>query len=87
MNVFAPTQPSAAHPAAIEDMSEAALDQFAASALGIAPDAGFQPRAVGVDGFARRLIAMPTQKAVGGFGFRDPGFQTPPSRSFSPSRE
>src|SRR5271165_372784 len=74
VNVFAPTQPSAAHPAALEDMSEAALDQFAASAQGVSPDARFQPRAVGVDRVARRLIAMPAQKAVRGFGFRDPGF-------------
>jgi hypothetical protein len=37
VKVFAPKQPSAAHPAAIEDMSEAASDQFAASAQGASP--------------------------------------------------
>src|SRR6516162_10190783 len=59
VNVLASAQPGAAHAAAIEDMGEAALDQFAAPAHGLATDPRSQSRPVGVDRFARRLVAMP----------------------------
>lgn len=87
MNVLAPAQPRAAHAAAIEHMGEAALDHFSASAHRVPPDTGFQPRAVGVNGLPRRFIAMPPQIPFEGFGSASRVFQTPPSRSFSPSRE
>src|ERR1700683_2667757 len=61
VEVLPPAQPGAAHAAAIEDMGEGALDQLAAPAHGLAPDIRSQPHAIGVDRFARRLVAMPTQ--------------------------
>jgi hypothetical protein len=59
------------HAVAIEDMGEGALDHFAAPAHGLAPDIRSQPHAIGVDRFARRLVAMPTQVALGRLGFGD----------------
>src|SRR5271169_448203 len=61
VDVLASAQPRPAHAAAIEDLGEAALDQFAASAHRLAPDPRFQPRPVGVDGFPGRLVAMPAK--------------------------
>jgi hypothetical protein len=84
VEVFAPAQLSAAHAAAIEDMSEATLDQLAASAQCVMPDARFQSGAVDVDRGARRLIAVPAQKAVSGLGFRDPGFPHAAVQFFQP---
>ena len=71
VEVFPSAQPGAAQAAAIEDMGEGALDQFAAPAHGLAPDIRSQPHAIGVDRFARRLVAMPTQVALGRLGFGD----------------
>ena len=71
VEVFPSAQPGAAHAAAIEDMGEGALDQLAAPAHGLAPDIRSQPHAIGVDRFARRLVAMPTQVALGWLGFGD----------------
>jgi hypothetical protein len=84
VEVFAPAQLSAAHAAAIEDMSEATFDQFAASAQCVMPDTRFQSSAVDVDRGARRLIAVPAQKAVSGLGFRDPGFPHAAVQFFQP---
>ena len=64
-------RPGAAHAAAIEDMGEGALDQLAAPAHRLAPDIRSQPHPIGVDHFARRLVAMPTQVALGRLGFGD----------------
>ena len=63
---------------------EAALDHFTASAQGVLPDAGFQSGAVGVDSVARRRIAVPTQKAVSGLGFHNPGFPDAAVEFFQP---
>jgi hypothetical protein len=52
-------------------MGEAAFHQFAASAHGLAAHARFQARPVGVNGVARRLVAMPAQIALGRLGFGD----------------
>src|SRR6516162_10660166 len=52
-------------------MGEAALDQFAAPAHGLATDPRSQPRPVGVDRFARRLVAMPAKIAIGRIGLGD----------------
>ena len=65
-------QPRPPHAAAIEDVGERALDLFAAQPHRGAPDAGFQPGAVGVDCLSGRRVAMPAQMAVGGFRFGDP---------------
>ena len=62
VEVLPSAQPGAAHAAAIEDMSEGALDQLAAPAHGLAPDIRSQPRAIGVDRFAPRLVATPTAR-------------------------
>ena len=59
------------HAAAIEDMGEGGLDHFSAPAHRLAPDIRFQPHTIGVDRFARRLVAMPTQVALGRLGFGD----------------
>ncbi len=64
-------QPCSTHAAAIEDMGEGPLDHFSPSAHGLAPDIRSQPHAIGVDRFARRLVAMPTQVALGRLGFGD----------------
>ncbi|MGO8910256.1 MAG: hypothetical protein ACLQDM_13195 [Bradyrhizobium sp.] len=61
-----------AHAAALEEMSEAALDHLSALAHGVRPDAGFQPCAVAVNGMARRLVAMPAQITIGGLRLGDP---------------
>ena len=71
VEVLPSAQPGAAHAAAIEDMSEGPLDHFSAPAHGLAPDIRSQPHAIGVDRFARRLVAMPTQVALGRLGFGD----------------
>ena len=65
MHVLATAQPGAAHAAAIENVGEAALNHFSASAHGVPPDARFQSGAVGIDGIPRRVVAMPAQIAVG----------------------
>src|SRR5271166_6607552 len=72
VNVLASTQPRPAHAAAIEDMGKAAFDHFPAPAHGLAPDLGFQPVSVGIDGLPGRLIPMPPQIAVGGLRLSDP---------------
>ena len=64
-------QPGSTHAAAIEDMGKGPLDQLAAPAHRLAPDIRSQPHAIGVDRCARRLIAMPTQVALGRLGFGD----------------
>jgi hypothetical protein len=69
--VFASAQPRPPHAAAIEDMSEGTLDEFAAPTHGLSPNPGFQPRPVGVDGSLGRLVAMPAEIALGRFGFGD----------------
>jgi len=74
VDVFPAAQPCAAHAAAIEGMGEAALDVFAAPAHGVATDAGFQSRPVGVDGLARCLVTMPAQIALGGLRFGNARF-------------
>src|SRR5208337_1045948 len=71
VDILASAQPGAAHAAAIEDMGEAALDQFAAPAHRLAPDPRFQPRPIGVDCFPGHLVAMPAKIAVGRLGFGD----------------
>ena len=71
VQVFASAQPSPSHPAAIEDMGEGTLDQFAAPSHRLSPDPGFQPRPVGVDGSPGRVVAMPAQIALGRLGFGD----------------
>ena len=47
------------------------LDHFSASAHGLAPDIRSQPHVIGLDHFARRLVAIPTQVALGRLGFGD----------------
>jgi hypothetical protein len=71
VDILASAQPSPTHTAAIEDMGEGPLDQFAAPAHRRAPDSGSQPRSVGVDGSLRRLVAKPTQIALGRLRFGD----------------
>src|SRR5271165_2973490 len=71
VNVLASTQPRPAHAAAIEDMGKAAFDHFPAPAHGLAPELGFQPVSVGIDGLPGRLIPMPPQIAVGGLRLSD----------------
>jgi hypothetical protein len=71
VDILASAQPSPTRAAAIEDMGEGPLDQFAAPAHRRAPDSGSQPRSVGVDGSLRRLVAMPTQIALGRLRFGD----------------
>ena len=71
VEVFPSAQPSPSHAAAIEDMGEGAFDHLAAPAHGLAPDSGFQPRPVGVNRCARRLVAMPAQIALGRLRFGD----------------
>src|ERR1700727_3959061 len=71
VEVLPSAQPGSTHASAIEDMSEGALDQLAALAHGLAPDIRSQPHAIGVDRFARPLVAMPTQVALGRLGFGD----------------
>ncbi len=84
--VLASAQPSAAHAAAIEDMGEAALGQFAAPTHRIATDPGFQPRPVGADRFLGGVIAAPAKIAVGRLGSAMRVLPTPPSSAFSGSR-
>ncbi len=72
-----PAQPDTAHPAAVQRVSEAALDQFAAQAHCRAPDARSQPPPIGVNRLARRLVAKP----FAGAGSAMRVFQAPPSSS------
>ena len=65
------------HAAAIEDVGEGPLDHLAATAHGLPPDPGFQPHAIGVDRFARRLVAMPAKIPLGGLGLGDPRLPLP----------
>ena len=87
VEVLPSAQPCSTHAAAIEDMGEGALDHFSAPAHRLAPDIRFQPHTIGVDRFARRLVAMPTQVALDGSGSAMRVFHTPPSRAFNCSRE
>ena len=50
VDVFATVKPCAAHAVAVENMSEAALDHFAAFAHGLLADARSQPVAVRICG-------------------------------------
>src|SRR5208283_2720150 len=59
VDVLASAQPCATHAAAIEDMGEGPLVQFAAPAHRLATGPRFQPRPIGVDRAPRRLVAMP----------------------------
>src|ERR1700723_956418 len=82
VHVLASAQPRPSHAAAIEDMGERTLDQFAAPAHGLSPDPGFQPGAVGVDGSSGRLVAMPAEIALGRLGSAMRVFHTPSSIAF-----
>jgi len=65
VEVFAPTQPCAAHAASVQDMGKAAFQHLAAFAHRLASDAGFQAGAIGVDRLVRFLVTVPAQDAFG----------------------
>ena len=60
VDVFTTVKPRAAHAAAVENMSEAALDHLAALAHRLLADARSQPVAVRIDRCTRLIVAMPT---------------------------
>ena len=71
VDVLPASQPCAAHPAPVQDVSKGALDDLGTFAQGLLADPGAQPDAVVVHRTAGRLVPMPATETRA-LGLGDP---------------
>jgi hypothetical protein len=69
VQVLASAQSCAAHAATVKDVGEASFNDLATFAHSPASDGRFQARPVGIHRLLRRLVATPTQDAIGRLRF------------------